>query len=135
MGHARQALLATTALCFGLLQASAADAQVTPASGEIIETVVVTAQKRSEDLKEVPASISVLNSQYLSRIGADSLETFANTVPGLQMQSFGPGQTRITIRGISPDEQTGVTAVSYYLDEIPITAAGQRSQPKSGSTM
>ena len=48
----------------------------------------------------------------------------------MQVQTFGPGQTQITIRGVSPDEQTGVTAVSYYLDEIPVTSAGQRTQPE-----
>ncbi|MEJ1968271.1 MAG: TonB-dependent receptor [Rhizomicrobium sp.] len=126
----RQVLLATTALCLGILPMATARAQSAPGGVETIETVVVTAEKRPQDLKTVPAAITVLSSQYLNRIGADSLESFANTVPGLQMQTFGPGQTRITIRGISPDEQTGVTAVSYYIDEIPITASAQRSQPE-----
>jgi iron complex outermembrane receptor protein len=120
----RTLLLATTALCIAVMQAPSASAA--PA----IETVVVTAEKRAENLKDVPQSISVLNQKYINRIGADSLETFANTVPGLQMQTFAPGQTRITMRGISPDEQTGVTAVSYYLDEFPIAAGDQRSQPE-----
>ncbi|MBS0473435.1 MAG: TonB-dependent receptor [Proteobacteria bacterium] len=125
--RARRFWLATTALCAAMVPASAVRAADAPGT---IETVVVTAEKRAEDLKDVPASISVLSDRYLSQIGADSLETLANSVPGVQMQSFGPGQTRITIRGISPDEQTGVTAVSYYLDEIPITASAQRSQPE-----
>lgn len=127
----RPVLLATSALCAGLLQIVPALAQTAPATpAGAIETVIVTAEKRSEKLKNVPESITALSGQEINRIGADSLETFANNVPGLQMQTFGPGQTRITIRGISPDEQTGVTAVSYYIDEIPITAAAQRSQPE-----
>jgi outer membrane receptor protein involved in Fe transport len=93
------------------------------------ETVVVTATKRSEKLKDVPQAISVLDEKRLDEINADSLETFAGYVPGLEMQTFSPGRTRITMRGVSPDEQTGVTTISYYLDEIPLAAAEQRSQP------
>jgi iron complex outermembrane recepter protein len=133
---ARRMTLAATAACLGALQPMAAAAQSAPAArpaesdSNTPGAVIVTAQKRSEKLKNVPESISVLNNHYLSQINADSLETLANTVPGLDVQTFAPGQTRITIRGISPDEQTGVTAVSYYIDEIPITASDQRSQPE-----
>ena len=125
-------MLSSATLCAWLVQPALSQAQTSPAAAPTgaVETVVVTAEKRSEQLKDVPQSISVLNQRYLDQIGADSLETFANTVPGLQMQTFAPGQTRITIRGISPDEQTGVTAVSYYLDEVPIAAPDQRSQPE-----
>ncbi len=107
------------------------EARAQTASENSVETVIVTAQKRTEELKNVPASISALSDKLLKRMSADSLESFANSVPGLEMQTFAPGQTRITMRGISPDEQTGVTTVSYYLDEIPITAAAQRSQPEA----
>ncbi len=130
-GRMRHLMLATSALCAVVLQTAVVSAQSAPApaSGGI-ETVIVTAEKRSEKLKNVPGSITAISGQEINRIGADSLETFANDVPGLQMQTFGPGRTRITLRGISPDEQTGVTAVGYYIDEIPITAADQRSQPE-----
>ena len=99
-----------------------------------VETVVVTAQKRPEQLKNVPESISVLDSHYLEQIGADSLESFANTVPGLEMQTFAPGRTRITIRGISPTSRpalprSAITSTRFR-SRRPISAAS----PKSGST-
>lgn len=94
-----------------------------------VDTVIVTATKRSENLKDVPQAISVFGARRLDEIKADSLESLAGYIPGLEMQTFSPGRTRITIRGVSPDEQTGVTTISYYLDEIPLTAADQRSQP------
>ncbi|MET0273746.1 MAG: TonB-dependent receptor [Phenylobacterium sp.] len=94
-----------------------------------VEPVFVTATKRSEELKTVPQAITVLNQSSLDDINADSLESFAAYVPGLEMQTFSPGRTRITIRGVSPDEQTGVNTVSYYLNEIPLAVAEQRSQP------
>lgn len=108
--------------------AFAQEAQETSADETRRDTIIVTATKRSEDLKDVPQAISVLDEGMLNAINADSLETFAGYVPGLEMQTFSPGRTRITVRGVSPDEQTGVTTISYYLDEIPLTASEQRSQ-------
>ncbi|MDB5443468.1 MAG: TonB-dependent receptor [Phenylobacterium sp.] len=104
-------------------------AQEASAGATSVEAVIVTATKRSEQLKDVPQAITVLGQGRLADLNADSLEGFAGYVPGLEMQTFSPGRTRITIRGISPDEQTGVTTISYYLDEIPLTASDQRSQP------
>jgi len=104
-------------------------AQDSQTRSTVIETVVVTATRRSAELMNVPQAISVLSQDQLDQINADSLESFAGYVPGLEMQTFSPGRTRITVRGVSPDEQTGVTSISYYLDEIPLTAADQRSQP------
>ena len=136
MINRRDGRWASLSACLAAIAAAGACSSLTaPASAQTaptdstIETVVVTAEKRSEALKDVPASISVLTGPFLERTNSDSLETFANLVPGLDVQSLAPGQARITIRGISPDEQTGYTGVSYYIDEIPITAAGQRSQP------
>jgi iron complex outermembrane receptor protein len=106
----------------------ARDAQGGLSGGEL-ETIVVTATRRNEKLENVPQSIRVLNEEFLDSIGSDSLESFAAYVPGLEMQTFSPGRSRITIRGISPDEQTGVTTISYYLDEIPLTTGDQRGLP------
>jgi iron complex outermembrane receptor protein len=123
----RQLALASTAAFLVGLPCSAW-AQDASADVTELDAVIVTATKRSESLKDVPQAITVFSGQRLEAINADSLEGLAGYVPGLEMQTFSPGRTRITIRGISPDEQTGVTTISYYLDEIPLTAADQRSQ-------
>lgn len=131
---ARCVALATSTLCVmeitSVAWAQDAPAEPEKSEGQKVERVVVTATKRREDLKDVPQAITVLNQNQLDNINSDSLETFGQYVPGLEVQAFSPGQTRITIRGISPDEQTGLSTVSYYLDEIPMSAFDQRSQPQ-----
>ncbi|HOY77195.1 MAG TPA: TonB-dependent receptor [Hyphomonadaceae bacterium] len=138
-GHARKLkagvfLAPLAAVCLGALQSPTANAQAAPDNKSVasdpIDTVIITANKRTQALEDVPASITVISEDDLRRSSADSIETLANAIPGLQLQSFGPGQTRITIRGVSPDEQTGVSTVGYYIDEIPIMAPDQRSQPE-----
>nr|WP_321442458.1 TonB-dependent receptor [uncultured Hyphomonas sp.] len=133
------AVAATSVLCwqsFALAdEATADEATVDEATAEsdsdtVLDVVYVTSTKRTEILQDVPQSISLLDEEYLSRLSSDSLADYADFVPGLELQTFAPGRSRITMRGISPDEQTGLTTVSFYLDEIPMTAAGQTAQPE-----
>ncbi|MEI9994198.1 MAG: TonB-dependent receptor [Rhizomicrobium sp.] len=85
-----------------------------------METVVVTATRRPEAIQTVPMSITAFTDATLRKLGADNLKDFADKVPGLEFASFAPGLNRVTIRGIST--QTGESSVSFYLDEMPITA-------------
>lgn len=81
--------------------------------------IVVTAQKRSERLRDVPASISVLRGDMLERIGATSLADYATYAPGLTVNSGGtPGKTTIVLRGISTGG--GGPLVGTYLDDTPL---------------
>src|SRR5690606_31014222 len=67
-----------------------------------LDTVVVTANKREENIREVAAAISVIGERQLENIGANSLTDYAGFVPGLQVQDNGaPGMTSISIRGIA----------------------------------
>jgi iron complex outermembrane recepter protein len=54
-----------------------------------IQEVVVTAQKRSENLVNVPASVTTLSSDSLSNSGMSSLNDVVQLVPGLQIASQG----------------------------------------------
>jgi len=81
-----------------------------------ISEIVVTAQKRSARLQDVPLSITALNEQLLEDMGADSFVEYARTVPGLSFANRGPNRARIIVRGISP--LTGAAPVGLYLDGI-----------------
>ncbi|MFC7049467.1 TonB-dependent receptor [Emcibacter nanhaiensis] len=91
------------------------------------DEIVVTANRRSQRLLEVPQSISALTGTHLEELGADNFSDYARFVPGLDFVEFSPGQTRMTIRGVSGE--VGVSTVSYYIDEISITAMDQGAQP------
>ncbi|GAB3064466.1 TonB-dependent receptor [Stenotrophomonas tumulicola] len=88
-----------------------------------LDTVVVTANKRVENVREVGASISVIGERQLENIGAVSLSDYAAYIPGLQVQNEGsPGLTRVSLRGISA-LSSGAT-VSTYIDDVPVGSSG-----------
>ena len=84
-----------------------------------IETVVVTAEKRVEDVQTVPASISVLTGADLTRMHATSLLDYASYVPGLSIASQGaPGLNTLTLQGIPP--LGSASEVGVYVGDTPI---------------
>jgi iron complex outermembrane recepter protein len=97
---------------------------VRPESGTAeAERVVVTAEKREENIQEVPSSISVVNDVELDNLHATQLTDYAPYVPGFQVNSFGsPGQTVISLRGLA-DITSGAT-VATYIDETPMGSSG-----------
>ena len=66
-------------------------------------TIIVTAEKRSEDIQEVPMSISVIDETQLENLHATQLADYAGYLPGFTVINGGtPGQAMLGIRGISP---------------------------------
>src|SRR4051812_17847769 len=111
-----RALLAT---CAALALTAAWPACADEARGASVEEVVVTAQKRSENIQNVPAAVSVVGGQTLDQLHATQLTDIGSYVPALQINSSGtPGQTSISLRGIAP-VGPGAT-VATYIDDTPI---------------
>jgi iron complex outermembrane recepter protein len=114
--------LASTLLAGSI--ASAAD----PADSGTLEEVVVTAQKRTEDLQRVPISIEVLGQDALEQHQVSSFDDYAKLLPSLSFQSFGPGQSQLYFRGIASGEDGlhagSLPATGVYVDEIPVTTIG-----------
>ncbi|MBN7796550.1 TonB-dependent receptor [Parahaliea mediterranea] len=88
--------------------------------GPVLEEVVVTAQKRVQNLFDVPVSVTALSADDIDRLFATTVEDYAAYVPGLNFTSLGgPGQGRLTLRGLSA---MGVSAsVATYIDEMNVT--------------
>ena len=91
-----------------------ADASATDSPNDLI---IVTAQKRSQTLLEVPQSISVVSGAKLEEQHADSFEDYLKLIPGLQLDQSTPGSGRLIVRGVN----TGGVAstVAIYMDETP----------------
>ena len=108
----------------------------TPASGPgdraaVIEEVIVTAQKRSESLQDVPSSISVLGGAQLESLQAAQLTDYAAYVPGFQVDSNGtPGAGQITLRGVAAGSFTSPT-VGTYIDDAPLGASSKNTEGSS----
>jgi outer membrane receptor protein involved in Fe transport len=116
------ALLATTALGWAM-PALAQDAAGEDAANST--EIIVTAQRRSESLQKVPVSLQALGEAALEKQNVASFDDYAKLLPSVSFQSFGPGQTSLSFRGINsgadgldagPPPTTGT-----YLDEIPIS--------------
>lgn len=93
-----------------------------------LEEVVVTAEKRSEDLQKVPISLTVLGGEKLEQLQVKSFDDYAKFLPSVTFQSLGPGQTQIYFRGIASGgdglHAGSLPATGVYLDETPVTTIG-----------
>lgn len=86
-----------------------------------LEEIVVTATKRPELVREIPASISVLTGQKLEDMGAHELKDFIQSVPGINTQDEIAGvQKKLSVRGVGPDTGTNQTVGIVYGD-VPLS--------------
>ena len=81
------------------------------AAGEQLDEIVVTAQKRSQSIQDVPYNISTVSSGQLSDAGTLSMNDLTNIVPGLQTVDEGPGSrggnNNFVLRGLRSDPPGG----------------------------
>lgn len=124
------ALLAGSSL---VMMATAAEAQVaetTPpppaASPSVAPTgdgdIIVTAQRRSENLRDVPIAITVVNGQSLRETGANQLSDITQRAPSLNFTAS-PGVPNFSIRGVGTNSfDYGIeSAVGIAVDDVNIT--------------
>lgn len=105
----------------GSIATSAGDAPAQPGE-EVLEEVMVTAQKRTQRRIDVPLSVSTLSGEALERAGIDTLLDLAHAVPGLVVSDAGGGFMRYYVRGIGNAYGTSSTSlVGVYLDEADVT--------------
>ncbi len=103
-----------------LLAASASQAGEPAAtqSAAPIETVVVTAEKKSERLQDTPVPVTVLNTTRLSEVNQVRLQDYFEKVPGLSIDAEGNGQSNIILRGIASARQSNPT-VGILINDVP----------------
>lgn len=70
----------------------------------VLEDVVVTATKRSADVRDIPLSIETFNGDELRSIGAGDIESMARLTPGVSVSpGLDPEAAQVIIRGVSTD--------------------------------
>ena len=95
-------IAAALAMPSAFAQTTAADAKPTTKVEGKLETVIVTAERREENIKDVPVSISTLSGEKLDIInsGGQDIRMLAARVPSLNIESsFGRAFPRFYIRG------------------------------------
>ncbi len=113
-----------TAGCLGIiLNPYCVFAQAEPGT-TVIEEVIVTANRRSQSLQDVSASVSALTTEDILRQGLDDLQGFARSLPGVALHQPLRNRATFTIRGINTDiGETQLTQdpVSLYINDMPAT--------------
>lgn len=97
---------------------------------EMLEEVVVTAQKRAENLQKVPIAVNVVNSTEIEQAGVNEVADLGNAVAGLKLLNVG-GQVAARIRGIgstavAPGQESPVAVVIdgiYYASSSDVGGA------------
>jgi iron complex outermembrane receptor protein len=118
MGYRALAVLSAGAFVAAHAQESASDK---------IDKVEVTATRTGAvDVQQVPAAITVIKPESLTKYGLGSLTDIANLVPAMSVQEQGPGVNNITmrglvVRGIVSSEVQDASLVAVYIDEMPVT--------------
>ena len=98
--------------------AIAAMGTVTMSSAAVLEEIVVTAQKRTESLQDVPISITTIDGAKIEAAGIANLEDLTNFVPNLQLTENAVA-TSIIMRGVGPGaNQSFEQSVGLYVDGI-----------------
>ena len=85
-----------------------------------IERILVTAQKRVQNINEVPISISTLSSEMISQTGVRQLKDVAEFIPNLSISDGTDFTSEVTIRGVGANSRNiGFdTRVGVYLDGV-----------------
>lgn len=111
----------------GIFGASpAALAQQAAETGEqsaVLQDIVVTAEKRSESLQKVPLSVVAFTAETLAQTGVQDFSSLAARIPGVTLNSAGPGQSSYSIRGVASVGGNAPTT-GLYIDDTPILPSG-----------
>ena len=90
-----------------------------------LEEIIVTSQKREENLQDVPVSITAFGTQELEDLRIEDFDDYAKFLPSLSYTTGGPGFSRLFFRGVSSGDNGNhsgpLPSVGQYLDEQPIT--------------
>ena len=110
--------------------AGAAYAQTAPAApsadtSDQIQTITVTAQRRSESIQNVPISIQAFTAKTLKELNIATFDDYVKYLPNVSTADNGPGQNEVFMRGLSagvqPSQGSGSTGlfpnVAIYLDD------------------
>lgn len=115
------------------LASTSLSAQEADSAKAKIETIEVTATKRTESIQDVPVSVTALDGKALENLGIDNFQDYVEFLPNVVFQGTGPGQNEIYIRGAATTQsnimlssvQALQPSVAFYVDEQPVSMAGR----------
>ena len=96
------------------------------AASDKLGEVVVTAQKREQNLQDVGTSVTAFDANSLARLGLHDVTDIAGQVPGLQFNQYGATVTIYNLRGVSQNDFSDhqEAPVAVYADDAYIASTG-----------
>jgi iron complex outermembrane recepter protein len=115
-----------------LTEASLCAYGATPTSGEL-QDVLVTANRRSESMQDVPITMQALTGEALAQLNVQTFDDYIKFLPNVTTAGQGPGQNQIYMRGLSAvtdaNQVSGGTGpfpnVAVYLDDQSVQLPGR----------
>jgi len=121
----RNRVLTFTALALGAAGPAVAAEQEAPAAPQLQE-VIVTAQKRQQNLQNVGVTVTALTSRDLSNLGVTNTFQVGSYVPGVQLISESGGNTsaQLTVRGVSQTDYSPFqeSPNAAYIDDVYVSS-------------
>ncbi len=121
LSHSIAAVLGASAMVPALPAHSADAASVS----DQIQEIIVTAQRRSESIQNVPISIQALTGESLAQLNIQTFDDVVKYLPNVKTATSGPGLSQIFMRGLSAGSDgtqsggsiSGFPNVAVYLDD------------------
>ncbi|HJS91494.1 MAG TPA: TonB-dependent receptor [Steroidobacteraceae bacterium] len=106
-------------------QATAAATSTTATTTGTLQEVIVTAQRREQNIQNVPISIQALTGTTLKQLNVQTFEDYVKYLPNVSTGTMGPGQGTVFMRGLSvgvlgtqgQGSVGGFPNVAVYLDD------------------
>ncbi len=99
-----------------------------PQAGEYEGDIVVTAQKRDQNIQNVPISIQAIGTKRLDDLNISNFNQYTQLLPSVSFQTTQPGSTVVYMRGVASggdgNHSGPLPSVGTYLDEQPVTTIG-----------
>jgi len=121
LSYAIATILSGSSMGIAHADAPAAD---TAAASDTLTEITVTAQRRAQNMQDVPISMQAFTAQTLQQLNVTTLDDYIKYLPNVTTANNGPGQNEVFMRGLSagsqPSQGSGSTGlwpnVAIYLD-------------------
>jgi iron complex outermembrane receptor protein len=122
--HIRTILRGTTA---ALAVSWAANAVAADTGSDALDEVTVTAERRTENSKDVPISLTVFNAQAIEQQNFQGVDSYFSQTPNVSFISTGTrDRKQLSLRGVSdllsPDNNIKQGSFGFYIDEFSVGA-------------
>ncbi|MBO9711421.1 TonB-dependent receptor [Sphingomonas sp.] len=127
----RSALIAALLASAAFATPALAQDDTATAAGSDGDEIIVTAQKREENLQDVPISIKALGTEKLDELNITNFQDYTKQLSSVSFLTVQPGVTTVYMRGVAAtaggaegNHSGSLPQVGTYLDEQPVTTIG-----------